>query len=59
MFGDEVYVHHLERQVDLPIEVIRQYLYDPDFEARVEKIFGKSQSPLTGQFNFYSTVKEV
>ena len=40
MFGDEVYVHHLERQVDLPIEVIRQYLYDPDFEARVEKIFG-------------------
>lgn len=39
MFGDEMYVHHLERQVDLPIEVIRQYLYDPDFENRVEMVF--------------------
>jgi len=39
MFGEEIYVPHLERQVDLPIEVIRQYLYDPDFEARVEKLF--------------------
>lgn len=39
MFGDEIYIHHLERQVDLPIEVIRQYLYDPDFEDRVERVF--------------------
>lgn len=39
MFGDEIYVHHLERQVDLPIEVIRQYLYDPDFENRIEMVF--------------------
>lgn len=39
MFGDEMYIHHLERQVDLPIEVIRQYLYDPDFEDRVERVF--------------------
>lgn len=39
MFGSEMYVHHLERQVDLPIEVIRQYLYDPDFVNRVEDIF--------------------
>lgn len=39
MFGDEMYVQHIERQVNLPIEVIRQYLYDPDFENRIETIF--------------------
>jgi len=38
MFGDEMYVHHIERQANLPVEVIRQYLYDPDFEERVERV---------------------
>jgi len=44
IFGNEIYVPHVERQIDLPIEVIRQYLYDPDFEQRLEMFFSREIS---------------
>jgi len=42
MFGDEMYVYHMERQFNLPIEVIRQYLYKPSFESDIEAAVSRS-----------------